>query len=112
MKWIKKKSMEASEAVEFKGTKVYQDDELFESETVSSWKEKGQIVTGSNLDRMKTGRAPIGVDCRPIMLHPMTQEGAISEVLYSFYQGRSLVAPMNPKTNFISKVICWISKKS
>ncbi len=60
---------------------------------------------------MKTGRNPIGVDCRPIMLHPMTQEGPIVEVLYSFYQGRGLVAPENPKTNFISKVICWISKK-
>ncbi|WP_034988641.1 HNH/ENDO VII family nuclease [Bartonella senegalensis] len=111
MKWIKKKNMGTAEPVEFKGTKVYQDDELFEPETVSSWKEKGQIITGTNLERMETGRAPIGVDCRPIMLYPMTQEGPLAEVLYSFYQGRSLVSPMQPKRNFISKVICWISNK-
>lgn len=113
MKWIKKKSMGAAEPVEFKGKKVYQEDELFEPEAVSSWKEKGQIVTGTNVERMASGRAPIGVDCRPIMLHPMTQEqdSPIAEVLYSFYRDKSLVAHMKPKTNFIKKVICWISKK-
>ncbi|SSZ40135.1 HNH/ENDO VII family nuclease [Bartonella grahamii] len=112
MKWIKKKIMGAAEPVEFKGKKVYQGDELFEPETVSSWKEKGQIVTGTNVERMVSGRAPIGVDCRPIMLYPMTQEGPMAEVLYSFYQDKSFVAPMKPKTSFIRKVICWISKKN
>ncbi|WP_375620542.1 HNH/ENDO VII family nuclease [Bartonella sp. TS25HLJMH] len=113
MKWIKKKSMGAAEPVAFKGQKVYQEDELFDPETVSSWKEKGHIITGTNVERMASGRAPIGVDCRPIMLHPVTQEqdSPLVEVLYSFYQGRSLLSPMNPKTNFIRKVICWISKK-
>ncbi|WP_375656289.1 HNH/ENDO VII family nuclease [Bartonella sp. MR63HLJHH] len=108
MKWIKKKSMGAAEPVEFKGQKVYPEDELFEPETVSSWKEKGQIVTGTNVERMVSGRAPIGVDCRPIMLHPITQEqdSPLAEVLYSFYQDKSLVAYMKPKTNFIKKVIC------
>ncbi|WP_375626858.1 HNH/ENDO VII family nuclease [Bartonella sp. PS17NMGDW] len=113
MKWIKKKSMGAAEPMEFKGQKVYQEDELFDPETVSSWKEKGHIITGTNVERMASGRAPIGVDCRPIVLHPVTQEqdSPLVEVLYSFYQDKSLVAHMKPKTNFIKKVICWISKK-
>ncbi|MBB4077248.1 hypothetical protein GGR08_001576 [Bartonella fuyuanensis] len=113
MKWIKKKMMGAEEPMEFKGKKVYQEDELFEPETVSSWKEKGQIVAGTNVERMASGRSPIGVDCRPIMLYPMTQEqdSPIVEVLYSFYQDKSFVSHMKPKTSFIRKVICWISKK-
>lgn len=65
---MKKKKRELTELFEFKGKKVYQEDKLFEPETISSWKEKGQIVYGTNIERMASGRAPIGVDCRPIML--------------------------------------------
>ncbi|EJF78954.1 Uncharacterised protein [Candidatus Bartonella washoeensis] len=113
MKWIKKKNMGAAEPVEFKGRKVYQGDELFDPEAVSSWKEQGQIVAGTNVERMKSGRAPIGVDNRPVMLHHITQEqdSPIVEVLYSFYRGKGVVAHTKPKINFIRKVICWISKK-
>ncbi len=90
---MKKKKHGATEPFEFKGKKVYQEDTLFELETISSWKEKGQIVSGTNVERMLSGRAPIGVDCRPIMLYPMTQEqnGPIVEVLYSFYQEKCSV---------------------
>ncbi|MCZ2159232.1 HNH/ENDO VII family nuclease [Bartonella sp. 220] len=113
MKWIKKKIIAATEFMEFKGQKVYQGDELFEPEAVSSWKEKGQIVAGTNVERMKSGRAPIGVDSRPVMLYPIKQEQDthLVEILYSFYRGKSVVAYTKPKTNFIKKVICWISKK-
>lgn len=31
--------------------KVYQEDKLFELETISSWKEKGQVVAGTNLKK-------------------------------------------------------------
>ncbi|EJF86064.1 HNH/ENDO VII family nuclease [Bartonella rattimassiliensis] len=67
--------------------------EAIEPKTVSSWKEKGQIVTGVNVERMVSGRAPIGVDCRPIILYPMTQEqdSPLAEVLYSFYQIKVLL---------------------
>ncbi|WP_273756692.1 HNH/ENDO VII family nuclease [Bartonella sp. MM73XJBT] len=114
MKWLKKKEYGFAEPVEFQGIKVYQADNLFEPETVSSWKEKGQVVEGTNLERMTSGRAPIGIDYRPIMFHPMTdeQDGPIAEILYSFYQNKSFVTHMKPKTNFIKKAICWISKKN
>lgn len=114
MKWLKKKKYGSAEPVEFQATKVYQADNLFEPETVSSWKEKGEIVVGTNIERMRSGRAPIGIDYRPIMFHPLTdeQDSPIAEILYSFYQDKSFVTHMNPKTNFIRKAICWISKKN
>ncbi|UNF41281.1 HNH/ENDO VII family nuclease [Bartonella krasnovii] len=107
------KKRELTELFEFKGKKVYQEDKLFEPETISSWKEKGQIVYGTNIERMASGRAPIGVDCRPIMLYPITQEqnGSIREVLYSFYQEKNSVAYIHPNTNFIRKTYCWIFQK-
>lgn len=113
MKWVKKRKRELTELFEFKGKKVYQEDKLFEPETISSWKEKGQIVDGTNVERMASGRAPIGVDCRPIMLYPVTQEqnGSIVEVLYSFYQEKNSVTYIHPNTNFIRKVFCLVSQK-
>lgn len=110
---MKKRKHGATELFQFKGKKVYQEDTLFEPETISSWKEKGQIVSGTNVERMVSGRAPIGIDCRPIMLYPITQEqnGPIVEVLYSFYQEKNSVTYIHQNTNFIRKVFFWISQK-
>ncbi|WP_331274277.1 MULTISPECIES: HNH/ENDO VII family nuclease [Providencia] len=67
---------------------------------MSSWKEKGQTVTGTNLERMASGRAPIGTDGKSINLHHMTQkqDGAIAETTQSFHQGNSSVIHINPNT--------------
>ncbi|MDG3137309.1 HNH/ENDO VII family nuclease [Streptococcus suis] len=73
--------------VEFNGNKVYQRDDLIDPNLVSSWKEKGKTVTGTNTQRMASGRAPIGPDGKPINLHHVTQkqDGTIAEVTQSFH---------------------------
>jgi len=73
--------------VEFKGNKVFQRNDLFDSNTISSWKVKGKTVTGTNVERMTSGRAPIGYDGKQINLHHLTQtqSGAIAEVSQSFH---------------------------
>ncbi len=74
-------------SVEFDGNKVYQRDDLFDSNTISSWKEKGKTITGTNNERMASGRAPIGYG-KPINLHHVTQKqtGTIAEVSQTFHQ--------------------------
>jgi len=90
----------SAEPVEFSGNKVYQRNDLFDPQQVSSWKEKGQTVTGTNIDRMASGRAPIGTDGKSVNLHHMTQSqnGPIAEVTQSFHQENSSVIHINPNT--------------
>ncbi|WP_455715815.1 HNH/ENDO VII family nuclease [Anaerosporobacter sp.] len=75
-------------SVESDGNKVYQRDDLFDTNTKSSWKQKGKTVIGTNVERMAAGNAPIGYDGKPINLHHVTQsqKGAIAEVSQSFHQ--------------------------
>jgi len=47
----------SAEPIEFSGNKVYQRNDLFNPQQVSSWKEKGKTVTGTNIERMASGRA-------------------------------------------------------
>ena len=77
-----------NKTVEFNGNKVYQRDDIFDPNTISSWKEKGKTVTGTNVERMESGRAPIGVDGKPINMHHViqTQDGPIAEVTQTFHQ--------------------------
>jgi filamentous hemagglutinin len=74
--------------VQFNGNRVYQRNDQFDPGQVSTWRENGQFVQGTNLERMASGRAPIGNDGRPINLHHMTQTqgGAIAEVTQTFHQ--------------------------
>lgn len=74
--------------VQFNGNRVYQRNDQFDPRQVSTWRENGQLVQGTNLERMASGRAPIGNDGRPINLHHMTQTqgGAIAEVTQTFHQ--------------------------
>ena len=87
-------------SVEFNGNKVYQRNDLFDSNAISSWKEKGKKITGTNVERMQSGRAPIGYDGKPINLHHMTQtqSGAIAEVSQSFHQMNKGIIHINPNT--------------
>jgi hypothetical protein len=66
----------------FDGNRVFQRDDLFDPNLMTSWKVRGKTVHGSNLERMATGRAPIGIDGKSVNLHHLTQtqDGAIAEV--------------------------------
>ncbi|MCK1970555.1 VENN motif pre-toxin domain-containing protein [Franconibacter sp. IITDAS19] len=90
----------SAEPVEFSGNKVYQRNDLFDPNHVFSWKEKGKTVTGTNIERMASGRAPIGADGKSVNLHHMTQSqnGPIAEVTQSFHQKNSAVIHINPNT--------------
>ena len=75
--------------VNIDGRKVYKRDDLFDANHISSWKVKGKTFTGKNIERMASGRAPIGHDGNSIELHHLTQnevsgltgkKGALAEV--------------------------------
>jgi roadblock/LC7 domain-containing protein len=90
----------SSDPIQFDGNKVYQRNDLFDPQQVSSWKVKGKTVTGTNIERMASGRAPIGTDGKSVNLHHMTQkqDGPIAEVTQSFHKENSAVIHINPKT--------------
>lgn len=79
---------------------MYQRSDLFDPDAISSWKVKGKTVTGTNVERMASGRAPIGYDGKSVNLHHMTQtqSGAIAEVSQTFHQTNSSVIHINPNT--------------
>ena len=70
------------DAVRVGGKKVYQRSDLFDPSHVSQWTVAGKKVSGTNVERMASGRAPVGLDGKSINLHHMTQsEGsAIAEI--------------------------------
>jgi len=77
----------SSEPVAFNGNRIYQRNDLFDPNQTSTWTQNGQQVTGTNIDRMASGRAPIGTDGNPVNLHHMTQTqgGALAEVTQTFH---------------------------
>jgi len=72
----------------FRGSKVYQRNNLFDPQTMSSWKVKGQSVSGTNIERMASGRAPIGFDGKSVNLHHLTQTqgSSIAEISGTTHQ--------------------------
>ena len=72
----------SKDPIPFSGSNVYQRNDLFDPDLVTSWREGGKVVTGTNLQRMATGRAPIGADGKSVNLHHMTQtqSGPIAEM--------------------------------
>lgn len=75
--------------VEFGNNVVYQNNSLFDRDYRSSWQNAGQKITGSNKERMQSGRAAIGIeDNKPINLHHIfqTQNGPIIELSQTFHQ--------------------------
>ncbi|EGA5809955.1 hypothetical protein H5279_002971 [Listeria monocytogenes] len=79
--------------VVFKGTKVYQKDNIIDINKVDV---KGR----TNLQRMEKGLAPLGADGNPINLHHMTQReiSSIAEVEQSFHQINSKTIHINPNS--------------
>ncbi|WP_220000005.1 HNH/ENDO VII family nuclease, partial [Gilliamella apis] len=90
----------SKDPIEFNGNKVYQRNDLFDPNLMTTWTDKGKIIEGTNLERMASGRAPIGHDGNPINLHHMTQNknGAIAEVTQTFHQQNKTVIHVNPNT--------------
>ena len=58
---------------------------------------KGKTVTGSNIERMISGRAPIGYDGMPINLHHLiqTNSSALAEVSQTFHRQHYFVIHLN-----------------
>ncbi|MCB5205461.1 DUF637 domain-containing protein, partial [Neorhizobium sp. T786] len=90
----------SEEPIVFNGNEVYQRNDLFDPNLVTSWRERGMVVTGTNLERMASGRAPIGVDGKSVNLHHLTQthSGAIAEVTQTFHQTNSKTIHINSNT--------------
>ncbi|WP_024410739.1 HNH/ENDO VII family nuclease [Streptococcus suis] len=85
--------------VVFEGNKVYQRDDLIDPNIISSWKDKtGSTITGTNIERMASGKAPIGPDGKPIELHHTTQRqtSSIAETTYTFHKDNSKIIHINP----------------
>ncbi|WP_375644032.1 MULTISPECIES: HNH/ENDO VII family nuclease, partial [unclassified Bartonella] len=80
--------------------KVYQSEKLFDPNRISEWIVNKKKVTGTNIERMKTGRAPIGFDNEPIELHHMlqTHDGPIAEVTNAFHNKHHSAIHINPNT--------------
>ena len=68
--------------IEFNGNRVYQRNDLIDPYRIDT--KEGL----SNLELMKNGRAPKGVDGKPINLHHLIQrnEGGIAEMTQTFHQ--------------------------
>ena len=73
---------------------------MFDPNLQTSWREGGKVKTGTNVERMATGRAPVGIDGKSVNLHHMTQtqSGPIAEMTQSFHQSNSSVIHINPST--------------
>ena len=74
----------------FNGQTIQKNDDIFDPNQVSSWKEKGKVVTGTNIERMESGRAPIGYDGKSVNLHHVdqTDTGGLIEISASEHQSR------------------------
>ncbi|EJF78961.1 hypothetical protein MCQ_01002, partial [Candidatus Bartonella washoeensis Sb944nv] len=80
--------------------KVYQRDDLFDPNQIVTWTVNGKEVKGTNIERMKAGRAPIGFDNEPVELHHMlqTHNGPLAEVTNEFHNEHHSVIHINPNT--------------
>ncbi|EJF87639.1 hypothetical protein ME1_00994, partial [Bartonella vinsonii subsp. arupensis OK-94-513] len=80
--------------------KVYQREDLFDPNQIVTWTVNGKEVKGTNIERMKTGRAPLDADDDPIELHHMlqTHDSPIAEVTNEFHKKNTAVIHINPNT--------------
>ncbi|WP_375686340.1 HNH/ENDO VII family nuclease [Bartonella sp. AP65SXKL] len=80
--WLNKKPTKFTDSKFGQTNKVYQRDDLFDPNRISEWMVKGEKVWGTNIERMETGRAPIGFDNESVELHHLlqTHDGPIAEI--------------------------------
>ncbi|WP_019220831.1 HNH/ENDO VII family nuclease [Bartonella senegalensis] len=74
---------------------------MFDPNKRVKWKENKKDVWGTNLERMETGRAPIGYDGESVELHHLSQtpDGPIAEISHEFHKKYTSVIHANPKTH-------------
>ena len=102
MSCVSNKSSESSrqfwtqKPINFEGNKVFKREDLFDPKLVTTWREKGATIRGTNVERMASGRAPVGYDGKAVNLHHMlqTQYGPIVEVSQTFHK----IIHINPNT--------------
>ncbi|MDE1473217.1 HNH/ENDO VII family nuclease [Xenorhabdus bovienii] len=90
----------SSDPITFNGNKVYQRDDLFDPHRMTTWREKGKVIRGTNIERMASGRAPVGYDNKTVNLHHMlqTQHGPIAELSQTFHKTNHKAIHINPNT--------------
>jgi len=76
------------EPVNFEGNKVFQRNDLFNNNLISTWTKGGKIKKGTSIQRMADGLAPKGIDGKSVELHHLTQEpeGSIIELTYFLHK--------------------------
>ncbi|WP_353655838.1 RHS repeat-associated core domain-containing protein [Erwinia sp. S59] len=86
--------------IDFKGNKVYQRNDLFDPNLMTTWRDKGKVFKGTNIERMATGRAPVGYDGKAVNLHHMlqSQDGPIAEMSQTFHKVNHGIIHINPNT--------------
>ncbi|CAK01660.1 filamentous hemagglutinin [Bartonella tribocorum] len=97
--WLKEKPIKFTDSKFGQTNKVYQRNDLFDPNRVSDWEEKGKTVWGTNIERMETGRAPIGFDNKSVELHHLKQtpEGPIAEMSHESHKKYTSVIHNNPQ---------------
>ncbi|MFB9085874.1 HNH/ENDO VII family nuclease [Erwinia tracheiphila] len=65
---------------------------------MTTWRDKGKVFRGTNVERMATGRAPVGYDGNAVNLHHMlqTQNGPIAEMSQTFHKTNHGIIHINP----------------
>uniref|UniRef100_UPI0035D0A905 HNH/ENDO VII family nuclease n=2 Tax=unclassified Bartonella TaxID=2645622 RepID=UPI0035D0A905 len=99
--WLKKKPTKFTDSKFGQTNKAYQRDDLFDPDKMVSWTVKGEEVWGTNVERMKAGKAPIGFDGWSVELHHLKQtpDGPIAEMSHEFHKKYTSVIHANPKTH-------------
>jgi hypothetical protein len=82
------------------GRKVYQRNDLFDPNQVSDWTVNGKKVTGTNIERMAAGRAPLCKDGKSLNLHHIGQgnESNLVEITKVQHTKYSKQLHINPNT--------------
>ncbi|WP_394003236.1 hemagglutinin repeat-containing protein [Luteimonas sp. WGS1318] len=98
--FIQQRNFWTSDPVNFGGNKVYQRNDLFDPGLQTTWIEGGKSVTGTNIERMASGRAPMGTDGKFVNLHHMTQsqDGPLAEMTQTFHRINSRTIHINPSS--------------
>uniref|UniRef100_UPI0035CEA5A7 DUF637 domain-containing protein n=1 Tax=Bartonella sp. LB28NMGDW TaxID=3243549 RepID=UPI0035CEA5A7 len=99
--WLKKKPTKFTDSKFGQTYTVYRRDDLFDPNQIVNWTVKKKKVWGTNIERTKTGRAPMGFDGKPVELHHLKQtpDGPLAEISHEFHKKYTSVIHANPKTH-------------
>ncbi|WP_208000046.1 DUF637 domain-containing protein, partial [Bartonella saheliensis] len=99
--WLKGKPIKFTDSKFGETYKIYWRDDLFDPNKRVKWTVNKKDVWGTNLERMETGRAPIGFDDKSVELHHLNQtpEGPLAAMSHEFHKKYTSVIHDNPKTH-------------